>query len=848
MAQTCIWLGFMLCNICMVTCPVKTAAQIITTFAGNGLAGYYGNGGAATLAILNSPTCIAIDGAGNVYINDQRDNCVRKVNTPGVISTFAGTDTGGYNGDNITAFTAKLNQNWGVAVDDTGNLYIADQENYRVRKVNTSGIITTFAGNGIPGYSGDGGPATAAQMQAPLGIAVDIRGNVYISDPGSFCIRRVNPAGIISRFAGNGTYGYGGDNGLAVNAMLSYPRGIAVDTFGNVYICDADNNRIRKVDTSGIITTIAGTGMAGNSGDNGPATSAQLNSPIGIFHDNSGDIYIADFYNNRIRMISTSGIITTVAGTGVSGFSGDDGPALQAELSHPISVAIDGNGNMYIADLDNIRVRKINTIPALSFNPGHTQNLPVCENAGATPVNSLLAVTDLYTGLSDTWNLIAAPVHGTAVISYTTPTTGGVLIPSSTSYTPDAGYAGYDSFKVRVTNGIASDTIAIQVTVKPLLVSAGTITGPSAVCVNATIHLTDTLAGGTWHSLYMASIAPTVNGSIVTGILPGIDTITYTLNGCGTATSTIIITVNPLPDAGTINGAVHVCIGSSITLTETIASGVWSSTYGKTSIAPITGGSIVTGISTGMDIIKYSITDSVCTGVATHPVIVDTIPQTGIITGPANICVGAMAVYTDLAQDGTWSSASSSVATIVNDTVTGLMAGMFNLSYSATNSCGIFTATKSVNIIPPPAIPVVTVFENILSVPAGYGSYQWLLNGSPIQGAVTDSFEVSLFPATYAVIVTDSLGCPATSAEQAYNGCNTGDIKIYPNPPTSILYIQWCKKLNARIICADGKTVGTIEDVHEIDLTELPDGVYFISLFDTNEHKLMTKRITKLNR
>ena len=217
----------------------------------------------------------------------------------------------------------------------------------------TTGIITTIAGNGIAGYSGDGGLATNAELNNPYGVAVDSNGNIYIADTNNNRIRKVNSTtGIITTIAGNGTAGYSGDGGLATNAELYYPYGVAVDSNGNIYIADTYNNRIRKVNsTTGIITTIAGNGTAGYSGDGGPATNAQLNYPYGVAVDSSGNIYIADTDNNRIRKVnSTTGIITTIAGNGNPGYSGDGGPATNAELYDPSGVAVDSNGNIYIAD------------------------------------------------------------------------------------------------------------------------------------------------------------------------------------------------------------------------------------------------------------------------------------------------------------------------------------------------------------------------------------------------------------------------------------------------------------------------------------------------------------------
>ena len=217
-----------------------------------------------------------------------------------------------------------------MAVDASGNLYIADTGNNRIRKVSATGIITTVAGNGSAGYSGDGGPATSAQLDGPEGVAVDGSGNLYIADTCNNRIRKVSATGIITTVAGNGSAGYSGDGGPATSAQLSLPAGVAVDGSGNLYIADSGNNRIRKVSATGIITTVAGNGSPGYSGDGGPATSAQLNQPAGVAVDASGNLYIADSSNNRIRKVSATGIITTVAGNGFDGYSGDGGPATSA--------------------------------------------------------------------------------------------------------------------------------------------------------------------------------------------------------------------------------------------------------------------------------------------------------------------------------------------------------------------------------------------------------------------------------------------------------------------------------------------------------------------------------------
>lgn len=338
---------------------VQTNAQNIFTFAGNGTQGYSGDGSASTLAQLSNPTRVAIDAAGNVYFGESSNNRVRKVDAQGIISTIAGNGIAGYSGDGGPATLAQIKNPQGVAVDAAGNLYIAEPQNHRIRMVNSSGIITTFAGTGTSGFSGDGGPANAAQINSPYGIAVDPAGNVFIGDANNNRVRKVNTAGIISTIAGNGVSGFSGDGGPATLSQLNGPSGVAIDALGRVYITDEVNHRIRMVNTSGTITTVAGTTVSGYAGDGGSAIQAKLNFPEGVAVDAAGNIYIADLGNYVIRKVNTSGIISTYAGTGVSGYSGDGGPAVNAQFKNPNSVAIDANGNLYVTDMLNHRVRRI---------------------------------------------------------------------------------------------------------------------------------------------------------------------------------------------------------------------------------------------------------------------------------------------------------------------------------------------------------------------------------------------------------------------------------------------------------------------------------------------------------
>lgn len=344
----------------LVIC-IYSHAQIITTIAGSGTCCTPIDGGQATASSLYDPNGIAFDAVGNLYVSEP--NKIRKINTSGIISTIAGS-TGGYSGDGGLAINAKLNSS-AIAIDNLGNIYSADFYHHVVRKINTSGIITTFAGNSSQGYSGDGGLATNAELNSPYGLAVDALGNLYIADTDNNRIRKVSTTGIITTVAGIGTQGYSGDGSIATGAELHSPHGITFDNNGNLYIADWNNNCVRMVDSTGIITTFAGTGLTfGFSGDGGLATSAELRNPKGITIDSFGNLYISDSFNGRIRMVNTSGIINTVAGNGIYGFSGDGGQATLASFATPLGISI-YSSNLYIADLYNFRIRKISNITSI---------------------------------------------------------------------------------------------------------------------------------------------------------------------------------------------------------------------------------------------------------------------------------------------------------------------------------------------------------------------------------------------------------------------------------------------------------------------------------------------------
>jgi sugar lactone lactonase YvrE len=341
-------------------------SQTIITIAGKHAAGYSGDGHAAIAAKLNGPGGMAMDAFGNLYIADKNNHVIRKIDASGMISTFAGTGAAGYNGDGWYAVSAQLSQPFGIAVDVIGNVYFSDYDYSVVRKINTAGIISTFAGNGTQGYSGDGGPANVAQLYWPKGIALDSADNLYIVDWLTSVIRKVNTAGIISTFAGNAVNGNSGDGGSATSAEMECPYGIVVDVAGNVYFSDECYGIVRKINTAGIISTVAGSDSLDYTGDGGPATAARLNGTNGIAIDKAGNLYITDKISSVVRKVNTSGIISTFAGNDTLGYSGDGGPATAAKLKNPTDLALDPFGNLFIADFNNQVIREVGTcIPAI---------------------------------------------------------------------------------------------------------------------------------------------------------------------------------------------------------------------------------------------------------------------------------------------------------------------------------------------------------------------------------------------------------------------------------------------------------------------------------------------------
>ena len=445
----------------------STPASVITTFAGNGVNGFTGVGGPATAAEFGYADGMAINSKGDLYFTDTGNNLVWKVAAgTGIISIAAGNGTGGYSGDSGPATSAELNYPHALALDASGNLYIADTDNYAIRMVSPStGIITTIAGNGTYGYTGDNGPATAAELGGPQGLALDTAGNLYIADGNNEVIRKVNlNTGVITTFAGSGSYTYGGDGGQALAAGIPYPSALAVDGTGNLYIAEG-SYRVRKVTVStGIITTVAGIGSYGYGGDGGPATSAEIGAE-GLAFDSAGNLYISG-YPNAVRVVSaTTGVITTIIGNGYFGYNGDGISATVAELGYPIGIAVDAVGNVYIADQDNYRIRMVafQATPQVTLSPMSLAFGGVTE--GTTSTSQLVTLTNTST---TPLTISTIAVTGTNASSFVFGNTCGTSVAAGASCTIHGHFApttvGAQSASITITDSATGSPQTVSLT------------------------------------------------------------------------------------------------------------------------------------------------------------------------------------------------------------------------------------------------------------------------------------------------------------------------------------------------------------------------------------------------
>jgi len=420
---------------------ISSGQSISTAIGTGGVAGYSGDGGPANLCRLYEPGSICIDNEGNIFISDYGNNVIRKVASSGIITTFAGTGGEGYSGDGGQATNAQFKSPTGVATDDDGNIFIADHVNNVVRKISSSGIITTIAGTGVSGYSGDGGPAIAAKLSLPYAIVVDNSGNIIFSEIGNYIVRKVDASGIISTIAGNGTFGDSGEGGPATAAQLKYPGFMAIHPkTGELYIPVDANKKVMKVSHDGIITTVAGNGTYAYNGDGGPATAASMKAPNAVCFDTAGNLYIGDNYAYTIRKVNTSGIISTIAGTGTMGYNGDGLPATATQLNRPNCSFFDRWSNLYFADVGNNCIRRIN------YNPSAVESMDKLHAAiklYPNPAKETITITtDAKAGHLTILNMLAEEVCRATVTGKETTVNIGHLPAGLYMIKTDQGYVG----------------------------------------------------------------------------------------------------------------------------------------------------------------------------------------------------------------------------------------------------------------------------------------------------------------------------------------------------------------------------------------------------------------------
>ncbi|HTA82431.1 MAG TPA: T9SS type A sorting domain-containing protein [Bacteroidia bacterium] len=723
---------------------IKAQSFSISTIAGNGTAGFSGDGNAATSAELNYPTGIVSLSGGSFYIADYQNNRIRQISGT-TISTIAGTATAGFSGDGSYATAAQLNQPMGIAVDNFSNIYIADFGNNRIREINSMGMISTIAGNGTAGYNGDGAPATATELNSPQAVAVNSSGAIYIADYGNNRIRTINSAGDIVTVAGNGTGGFTGDGTAATAAEIFHPTSITFDAAGNLYISDAGNNRIRKVNTAGIISTVAGNGTAAYAGDGLAATAASISSPYGISVDANNNLFIADYGNNRIRMVTSSGIISTVAGNGTAGFAGDGGAGTASELNYPHGTSVDASGNVYVADYQNFRIRELSLCN-------------VVINANSSP-------TSICAGSS-------ANLTASGATSYTWQP--GSLAGSSLSVTPSSS----TTYTVTGTNANGcSNTAMVAVLVNPLpTVSASAV--PPAICYGSSATLT---ANGASTYYWTPGTGISQPSSASTQATP-LSTITYTVSGTSsagcTASQTVVVTVNPIPTVTATAAPTSVCGGATTTLSGSGASTyTWSPNTGLSSTIGASVTATLANTYTMTSNMSYSVTGTSAAGCVSAAAVVTvtvTPAPTGVTaTSNAPVCAGGTLSFTGAATGAisySWSGPNSFSSTVQNPSISGVTSaatGTYTFTATNANAC---PTTATLNITQAGPVNPTTNQTNITCNGAGNGSitvnttggtppytYSW----SPT-GATTQTLN-NLAPGTYTVTTTDINGCNAIS-------------------------------------------------------------------------------------
>lgn len=892
-------------------------SQNISTIGGNGSIGFSGDGAAATSATMNGPQDVAVDTFGNVYIADAANHRIRKITAAtGVMSTIAGNGTPAYSGDGAAATAASLYAPIGVAVDAAANVYIVDNGNHCIRKVNAlTGIITTVAGSGVAGFAGDGGLATLAKLYAPYDVTLDTAGNLYIADVSNNRIRKVNAkTGIISTVAGTGAAGFSGDGGLATAAKLYQPFSVVVDLAGNMFITDSYNHRIRKVSAAtGFITTIAGTGTAAYAGDGGAATMAQFNTPYSLALDGSGNVYVSDFNNNRIRKITVAtGIITSVAGNGIAGFSGDGGLATAAKLSYAKGIFVDRVNNIFIADELNQRIRFVCNAATIPAAPIVSSPLTLCTGSTPAPLTAIGSLLKWYTsatgGVGTTTapvpsvtttgtttyyvsqssacgesprsalvvNVINAPISptvtspltycsgtiapaltaiGTGLLWYITPIggTGSSIAPmpstataGSTTYYVSQGAVGCESPRAAITVNInpspaapvVSDLLYCMLAPAPALTAMGT-----------NLQWYSVATGGT------ASSAAPVPSTALDGTIAYYVTQTNSF-ACESSRAVLNVRTNAKPKVNITSVAAplyFICKGVPLTLkTNTTPYGLnyqWQ--YAGLAIPGATQDSLVATLDGVYKVIVSNAPN--CNDTASVKLTVDT---TAISISPTDVylCEGVTiklyaSAASTIAYHYQWYKDGVLLGADTLSTINAARGGNYQLRLSNSSGCSVVSNVSAVQQYPSLLPPIISQSGMLLSIPKLYKSYQWYRNAKPIAGANANAYSIS-FDGSYTVAVTDTNGC-MTQAESiliqglGWSSLATPYISLHPNPTSGKLSIAIEQGMHYTISDVLGRVCVHDTQAANIDLTDYPDGVYFVRLYDAKQLLLGVEKIIK---
>lgn len=682
------------------------AQRITVTVAGNGVSGNFGDNGPAKKAALNAPNYICMGPGHDLYFADQTNTRIRKVTAKtGVITTIAGAGTS--TADLVPAISASLTTT-GLCADAIGNVYYVSSPD-KIRKIDAAtGIVTTIAGGGSS--TADGVPAVSSSLSSPSGlkgVCIDPTGNLYILV--GHKIRKVAAGtGIITTVAGTGTAGNTGNGGPATAAMINNPQYIAADPWGNLYFGDqGGGDLIRRVDgTTGIITAVIGGGstLFGCSG-----TSCYIGGLSGLCCDGEGNVIFNEYSCSCRKWDRAANWVTNVGGNFYTESFRNDTVSDYAWMNHNYGICADDANNYFIGDMANDRIRKIMLLthtPSFSF--GEAQYVTLCPGSSAM-LDSMLWMTDMDATDVETWSVIDGPANGSVSgFPHSAYSNGTIKTtkPTGLSYTPAPAFSGPDSFRVQVTDGVLSDTIMIVVQVSPTVLLAGT----NDICTGTSAPIVATLAGGTW-SVSNSNATVTSAGS-VSGVSLGTVYVSYTVNnGCGLVTTRKLLNVIVPPAVGVVTGADTVCQGSSTLMTASVPGGTWSSTtVSFVTIDPLSG--MATGVGNGSVNIRYTISNTGCAAVASKS-LRSYAPNVGIISGPVNVCVtGATVTLTNSIAGGVWSATNPRVTiNPVSGLVAGVSTGLDTIRYMVTGSLGCTaTASRTINVSPAvvPSAGVIT--------------------------------------------------------------------------------------------------------------------------------------------